>query len=73
MDIATQLLYIVIKTLDVTFRFLFGLTAAVVLMMRLREVANIATSHCKVRNAILLGRLKMSTYILLLKDTKIFR
>jgi len=40
MDIATQLLYIVIKTFDVTFRFLFRLTAAVVLMMRLREVAN---------------------------------
>jgi hypothetical protein len=58
---------------DVTLRFLFGLTAAVVLMMRLREVANIATAHCKVRNAILLGTLKMSTCILLLKDTKIFR
>lgn len=73
MDIATQLLYIVIKTFDVTFRFLFRLTAAVVLMMRLREVANIASSHCKVRNAILLGRLKMSSPMLLLKDTKIFR
>ena len=72
MNIATQWLYMVIKTSDVTFRFLFRLTAAVVLMMRLREVANIASSHCKVRNAILLGRLKMSSSILL-KDTKIFR
>ena len=73
MDIATQLLYIVIKTFDVTFRFLFRLTAAVVLMMRLREVADIASSHCKLRNAILLGRLKMSSSMLLLRDTKIFR
>jgi hypothetical protein len=77
MDIATQLLYTVIKTFDVTFRFLFRLTAAVVLMMRWREVAgrpaDIASSHCKVRNAILLGRLKMSSSMLLWKDTKTFR
>jgi hypothetical protein len=40
MDIATRLLHGVITIFDVIFRFLFGLTAAIVLMMRLREVAN---------------------------------